>query len=866
MQHRHEQSDGARQTGSYGYVDANGIFRKVYYIADENGFRVKMDSNEPGFKDAPLGDAISKQSSESSYSAQSPPVGAASGTADEQAKAVSAAVPAAGQDWIDRDLQRVRSEPAPFTHNRPMVSVPDSRLPVQYASNPLSSSASSSPLSSSPKTLSSSSSYPVHFLTSNLPAYSSGSAQHSSSSASIPKYSDSPPSSTESSHARHRPQYDHSPLASSDPASSHPPHAYPSAVPHSSAGYSAPIGSNVNSAPLYVRETPLSGHLTNRPSLSQSSARAAEAYPPYEYQYQLPNRSPAVHSVPAMFGAPNEYAPPLPSPKPQEPYASPTYPTDSSNYRLHPTMPRKHRLLADSGLISVHGLDEPQSYSKPINHSAYYTPQPSYSDIASGPIDRPSHSGYAAEPSLPARPQIDYERYRQLIRSKLPARNIPYRAQSYGLPANPLSARPSPMYNRYNLTDRPSPTDHISPAAPSYDVHPTAGDGDSTDPNAPLFMSRYSNRDPISSKHYYDRFKQAEFASFRPPSSTAHSDSTSGRSVDHKPSNDVYSNAPLETYRPQSVNTYDPHSRPTYSGPAPALSPSSAPQSPSTVPLSYHTSGRASAAPHYDRPISPHSYSPPSSSSSHYLATTPAPVSGYTAPPYTYSLAPPAAVTQPTPPASGSYDNDLYNPQGAVQLSIKKRIANRHRNQPFAGQVYMNWPAVASASRTSGYIRAHPNATSASPALDPTSMYRYEASNQKPTFNQFKSGLKQLLPLLGSESSPQSNATRVSLLRNSRNVARSRDSSPSMPFDRSDVITYQSELPMSSSNFRLSSASSPAPSFQAQMSFTNGSEPQASASDSVSDMIELVRTSSLVKAIPLGRVQMSNLELTSKKA
>ena len=50
-QHRHESSDedGVRR-GSYGYVDANGVYRKVEYIADKNGFRVKeMKSNEPGF-------------------------------------------------------------------------------------------------------------------------------------------------------------------------------------------------------------------------------------------------------------------------------------------------------------------------------------------------------------------------------------------------------------------------------------------------------------------------------------------------------------------------------------------------------------------------------------------------------------------------------------------------------------------------------------------------------------------------------------------------------------------------------------------------------------------------------------------------
>lgn len=33
VQHRHEQSDGKIQTGSYGYLDANNVFRKVHYIA-----------------------------------------------------------------------------------------------------------------------------------------------------------------------------------------------------------------------------------------------------------------------------------------------------------------------------------------------------------------------------------------------------------------------------------------------------------------------------------------------------------------------------------------------------------------------------------------------------------------------------------------------------------------------------------------------------------------------------------------------------------------------------------------------------------------------------------------------------------------
>lgn len=54
LQHRHESSDasGARR-GSYGFIDAHGIYRQVNYIADHNGFRVIMlKSNEQGMSDA----------------------------------------------------------------------------------------------------------------------------------------------------------------------------------------------------------------------------------------------------------------------------------------------------------------------------------------------------------------------------------------------------------------------------------------------------------------------------------------------------------------------------------------------------------------------------------------------------------------------------------------------------------------------------------------------------------------------------------------------------------------------------------------------------------------------------------------------
>lgn len=34
--------------GSYGYRDNKGIYREVYYVADKNGFRANIKTNEPG--------------------------------------------------------------------------------------------------------------------------------------------------------------------------------------------------------------------------------------------------------------------------------------------------------------------------------------------------------------------------------------------------------------------------------------------------------------------------------------------------------------------------------------------------------------------------------------------------------------------------------------------------------------------------------------------------------------------------------------------------------------------------------------------------------------------------------------------------
>ncbi|KAM7312026.1 putative cuticle protein [Ixodes scapularis] len=54
-----EQGDANNaKTGSYGYTDAYGLFRRVSYVADANGFRATVDTNEPGTQSGPTGDAV----------------------------------------------------------------------------------------------------------------------------------------------------------------------------------------------------------------------------------------------------------------------------------------------------------------------------------------------------------------------------------------------------------------------------------------------------------------------------------------------------------------------------------------------------------------------------------------------------------------------------------------------------------------------------------------------------------------------------------------------------------------------------------------------------------------------------------------
>ncbi|XP_077553468.1 uncharacterized protein LOC144168336 [Haemaphysalis longicornis] len=58
-QFRSEQGDANNvKTGTYGYRDVNGLYRSVNYIADANGFRVSVSTNEPGTAPGGSADAV----------------------------------------------------------------------------------------------------------------------------------------------------------------------------------------------------------------------------------------------------------------------------------------------------------------------------------------------------------------------------------------------------------------------------------------------------------------------------------------------------------------------------------------------------------------------------------------------------------------------------------------------------------------------------------------------------------------------------------------------------------------------------------------------------------------------------------------
>ncbi|XP_035226267.1 uncharacterized protein LOC118198642 isoform X2 [Stegodyphus dumicola] len=58
-QHRKEIADAKGTVkGAYGYLDPFGVYRAVEYVADDNGFRAIVKTNEPGTSNQNTGDAL----------------------------------------------------------------------------------------------------------------------------------------------------------------------------------------------------------------------------------------------------------------------------------------------------------------------------------------------------------------------------------------------------------------------------------------------------------------------------------------------------------------------------------------------------------------------------------------------------------------------------------------------------------------------------------------------------------------------------------------------------------------------------------------------------------------------------------------
>ncbi|KAM7308148.1 putative peroxisomal membrane protein PEX13 [Ixodes scapularis] len=56
--HKEDADASNSRTGSYGYTDPYGLFRRVNYVADAGGFRATVETNEPGTAPGQSADAV----------------------------------------------------------------------------------------------------------------------------------------------------------------------------------------------------------------------------------------------------------------------------------------------------------------------------------------------------------------------------------------------------------------------------------------------------------------------------------------------------------------------------------------------------------------------------------------------------------------------------------------------------------------------------------------------------------------------------------------------------------------------------------------------------------------------------------------
>ncbi|XP_037561967.1 uncharacterized protein LOC119441414 [Dermacentor silvarum] len=75
-----------RKTGAYGFRDTDGRLRLVEYVADELGFRVKVQTNEPGTKDTAMPSAVIDANTPASSVAPDAPASTSSSTPSESTR------------------------------------------------------------------------------------------------------------------------------------------------------------------------------------------------------------------------------------------------------------------------------------------------------------------------------------------------------------------------------------------------------------------------------------------------------------------------------------------------------------------------------------------------------------------------------------------------------------------------------------------------------------------------------------------------------------------------------------------------------------------------------------------------------------
>lgn len=94
--HRLESADEAGVVkGEYGYIDAQGISRLVSYVADHNGYRASVSSNEPGVEAHSPASAVYQkhQTPGAYYSSQDGVVGGGGGSVQPVASTFAGFVP-----------------------------------------------------------------------------------------------------------------------------------------------------------------------------------------------------------------------------------------------------------------------------------------------------------------------------------------------------------------------------------------------------------------------------------------------------------------------------------------------------------------------------------------------------------------------------------------------------------------------------------------------------------------------------------------------------------------------------------------------------------------------------------------------------